>query len=56
MTANFNLEVFMERLIKRDNHLKRLVDKRENGLTKVITGIRMNCQNTSCILGYMISC
>lgn len=30
----------MERLIKRDNYLNRLVDKKENGLIKVITGIR----------------
>ena len=30
----------MQRIIKRDEYLKRLIDKRENGLIKVITGIR----------------
>ena len=30
----------MENIIKRDNYLKRIVDKKENGLIKVITGIR----------------
>lgn len=30
----------MERLINRDNYLNRLIDKRDNGLIKVITGIR----------------
>lgn len=30
----------MERIIKRDSYLNRLIDKKENGLIKVITGIR----------------
>ncbi len=30
----------MERLINRNNYLNRLIDKRDNGLIKVITGIR----------------
>ena len=30
----------MEHVIRRDNYLKRLIDKKENGLIKVITGIR----------------
>ncbi len=30
----------MERVIKRDGYLNRLIDKKENGLIKVITGIR----------------
>lgn len=30
----------MQRIIKRDEYLGRLIDKRENGLIKVITGIR----------------
>ncbi len=30
----------MKQLIKRDRHLQRLIDKKENGLIKVITGIR----------------
>lgn len=30
----------MERIIKRDSYLKRIIDKKENGLVKVITGIR----------------
>ncbi len=30
----------MEHVIRRDGYLKRLIDKRENGLIKVITGIR----------------
>lgn len=30
----------MERIIKRESYLNRLIDKRENGLIKVITGIR----------------
>ena len=30
----------MEHIIKRDNYLKRLINKKENGLIKVITGIR----------------
>ena len=32
------MEAFME--IKRDNYLKKLIRKRNNGLIKVITGIR----------------
>lgn len=30
----------MQKIIKRDEYLRRLIDKRENGLIKVITGIR----------------
>ena len=30
----------MQKLIKRDGYLKKLVDRRENGLIKVVTGIR----------------
>ena len=30
----------MECIIRRDGYLKRLIDKKENGLIKVITGIR----------------
>lgn len=30
----------MEQIIKRDSYLKRIIDKKENGLIKVITGIR----------------
>lgn len=30
----------MNNIIKRDNYLKRIIDKKENGLIKVITGIR----------------
>ncbi|MCC8015905.1 MAG: AAA family ATPase, partial [Clostridiales bacterium] len=30
----------MEKLISRDAYLSRLIDKKENGLIKVITGIR----------------
>ncbi|MBQ9940000.1 MAG: ATP-binding protein [Clostridia bacterium] len=30
----------MKQIIKRDNYLKRIIDKKENGLIKVITGIR----------------
>ena len=30
----------MDHVIKRDSYLKRLIDKKENGLIKVITGIR----------------
>lgn len=30
----------MERIIKRDSYLNRIIDKKENGLIKVITGIR----------------
>lgn len=30
----------MERIIRRDSYLKRLIEKKENGLIKVITGIR----------------
>ena len=30
----------MQNIIRRDHYLKRLIDKKENGLVKVITGIR----------------
>lgn len=30
----------MQNIIRRDHYLKRMVDKKENGLVKVITGIR----------------
>ena len=30
----------MQKVIKRDDYLRRLIDKKENGLIKVITGIR----------------
>lgn len=30
----------MERVIRRDSYLNQLIDKKENGLIKVITGIR----------------
>lgn len=30
----------MEHIIKRDSYLNRLINKKENGLIKVITGIR----------------
>ena len=30
----------MENIIRRDNYLKQIADKKENGLIKVITGIR----------------
>ena len=30
----------MERIIRRDSYLNRLIEKKENGLIKVITGIR----------------
>lgn len=30
----------MQKVIKRDEYLGRLIDKKENGLIKVITGIR----------------
>ena len=30
----------MQKVIKRDKYLSRLIDKKENGLIKVITGIR----------------
>ena len=30
----------MQELIKRDYHLGRLIDKKENGMVKVITGVR----------------
>ena len=30
----------MEKIIKRDSYLNRLIDKKENGLIKVVTGIR----------------
>ena len=30
----------MEKIIRRNAYLKKLIDKKENGLIKVITGIR----------------
>ena len=30
----------MEQIIRRDSYLNRLIEKKENGLIKVITGIR----------------
>lgn len=41
----------MEKLINRDAYLGRLIDKKENGLIKVITGIR-RC-GKSCLLFYL---
>lgn len=41
----------MEKLIHRDTYLSRLIDKKENGLIKVITGIR-RC-GKSCLLFYL---
>ena len=30
----------MDKIIRRDNYLQKLIDRRENGLIKVITGLR----------------
>jgi predicted AAA+ superfamily ATPase len=34
------VEAEMQNIIERDEYLERLIDKKENGLIKVITGIR----------------
>ena len=41
----------MEKIINRDIYLSRLIDKKENGLIKVITGIR-RCGKTEVALSY----
>ena len=40
--------------IKRDLYLNRLIERRENGMIKVVTGIR-RCENPICCLSCTIS-
>lgn len=35
----------MQNIIKRDEYLSRMIDRKENGLIKVITGIRRSGNN-----------
>lgn len=35
----------MQNIIKRDEYLRRFIDRKENGLIKVITGIRRSGNN-----------
>ena len=35
----------MQNIIKRDEYLSRIIDRKENGLIKVITGIRRSGNN-----------
>lgn len=44
----------MQKIIKRDEYLRRLIDKRENGLIKVITGIRRCGKSFCCLICFTI--
>lgn len=44
----------MQNIIKRDEYLNRIIDRKENGLIKVITGIEDAERAFSCSICFMI--